>query len=161
MVFWWFWAFPTDMPKKWSKSAQKVVNKWPQQDKLPKILFWWFWAFPTDMPKKWSKSDQRVVKKWSRQDLGPFKHQICVGFLGNREAKVGVAAEVRRAHFCVAAEGCHPYLSTPQENWCLNGPRSCWDHFFFGSPLQFVWQFFEYIICAQSHWNTSFPYVAL
>ena len=28
----WFWAFSNDMPKKWSESAQKVVQKWPQQD---------------------------------------------------------------------------------------------------------------------------------
>ena len=28
MVKWWFWAFPDDDPKKWSK----VIKKWSQQD---------------------------------------------------------------------------------------------------------------------------------
>ena len=31
----WFWAFPNDMPKKWSKSAQKVVKKGSRQNLGP------------------------------------------------------------------------------------------------------------------------------
>ena len=53
MVRKWFWAFPNDLPKKWSKNGLGI-----------------FWAFPNDLPKKWSKSAQKVVQKWPQQDLG-------------------------------------------------------------------------------------------
>ena len=49
MVKWWFWAFPDDDPKKWSKSGQKMVPARPGpgrgskkcQKYCQKIVFWW------------------------------------------------------------------------------------------------------------------------
>ena len=81
------------------------------------------------MAKKWSgngfgpsqmtcpKSGQKVSKKLSKKGPGKIwdhKTQILLKFLTNREPNMGAAAEGRRAHFWVAAEGRHLYLSKTQ-----------------------------------------------
>ena len=64
---------------------------------------------------------------------GTIKTQILLWFLTSRHPKMGAAAEGRLAHFWMAAEDCHLYLSKTQTKFVflwsqiLQGPF--FDHF--------------------------------
>ena len=119
MVRKWFWAFPNDLPKKWSKNGLGI-----------------FWAFPNDLPKKWSKSAQKVVQKWPQQDLGTKTVQRVVKKLSkNGFWQIEVAAFGRRAHFWLSI------CQKPKPNLCFYGPGFCRDPF-----LNTFWALFDHFL---------------
>ena len=87
---------------------------------------------------------------------GTIKGSILLIFLTNREPKVGVPAEGRRAHFWLSI------CQKPKQNLCFYGPRFCWDPF-----LTTFWALFDHFLGmsfgkAQNHSRTTFwPFLLL
>ena len=68
MVQKWFWAFPNDLPKKWSKNGLGI-----------------FWAFPK---MTCPKSGQKVSKKWSKNGLSKIWGQKTAQKVVNKFQKI-------------------------------------------------------------------------
>ena len=123
------------------------------------------------MSKKWSgngfgpsqmacpKSGPKVPKKLSKRvpaKSGAIQILVLLWLLTNREPKMGAAAEGRRAHSRVAAEGRHLYLSKAQAKLVF-----LWSQILLGPFLTTFWLLFDNFLGmsfrkAQNHSRTTF-----